>query len=110
MKSRRNFLRQTAAFAAGAVASPAITHATEKSCRTACTENISLCGEWSFLIDPTNSGIEQRWYDSDGLAKNWRTVEVPHTWQIDAEFADYRGIVWYRRAFDVLQAWSACSV
>ncbi len=30
---------------------------------------------------------------------------MPHTWQIDPEHSNYRGIAWYRRTFDALPDW-----
>jgi beta-glucuronidase len=59
------------------------------------TEVSSLCGAWDFRTDP---------------AADWRTVTVPHTWQIEAPLADYRGPAWYRRTFDTVRAWQGSAV
>jgi beta-galactosidase len=31
--------------------------------------------------------------------------DVPHTWQVDSGYTEYRGVAWYRRTFDVPGAW-----
>lgn len=47
--------------------------------------DISLDGEWEFR-KKGDSG--------------WRTVTVPHTWQVMDGFADYYGVAFYRRKFE----------
>ena len=46
--------------------------------------DISLDGEWEFRKD------------GDPI---WRTVTVPHTWQVMDGFEDYYGVAFYRRTF-----------
>ncbi len=58
----------------------------------------SLDGVWLFR------------FDSDDATSGWREVRVPHTWQIEPANTEYRGVAWYRRGFDVSQAWSAGAV
>ena len=107
MSSRRRFLRLTPALAAGAlatrqtlVASPDATHAT--------TDEFSLNGEWTFATDPTNAGERERWFA--GKRDDWRTVSVPHTWQIEEARADYRGVAWYARAFTLTPEWQGSCI
>jgi len=38
------------------------------------------------------------------------TITVPHTWQVEAELADFRGVAWYRRSFDTRESWQGCAV
>lgn len=71
----------------------------------ALNETISLNGEWQFRFDPDNAGESQGWYNP-AAAGPWRTVSVPHTWQIEEENAGYMGVAWYRREFDAPKAWS----
>src|SRR5258707_1895895 len=40
----------------------------------------------------------------------WHKVRVPHTWQIDPAFVDYRGVAWYRRTFDAPSEWQNSAV
>ncbi|MGA7411048.1 MAG: sugar-binding domain-containing protein, partial [Bryobacteraceae bacterium] len=104
MSSRRRFLRLTPALAAGAlatqqtiVASPDATQAT--------TGELSLNGEWSFVTDPNNSGDREQWFADPGKHGAWRTVCVPHTWQIEESLADYRGVAWYARTIELRPEW-----
>jgi beta-glucuronidase len=62
---------------------------------------VSLCGEWWFRTDPEAAGEQQRWYETQQTTNSWRGVNIPHTWQVDAAFTDYRGVAWYLRTFDV---------
>jgi len=59
------------------------------------SERVSLDGIWQFRLDS----------ESD-----WREVGVPHTWQINPASADYMGIAWYRREFDIPREWEGGSV
>ena len=83
---------------------------TIKTVNTRATETASLCGEWLFRTDPQDSGTKDTWFAKKPDTADWRTVVVPHTWQVDATLADYRGVVWYRRDFDVLQRWSGSAI
>jgi beta-galactosidase len=73
-------------------------------------ETVSLCGQWGFRADPANVGQEQRWYGIDDSIGNWRQVRVPHTWQVDPAFVDYRGVAWYRRTFDAPREWQDSAI
>jgi beta-galactosidase len=88
MPTRRKLLK-LGAVAAAAYGSPAVSSSAQEI-----NEDISLNGTWSFRLDPQSP--------VDG----WRTVTVPHTWQIEPEHADYMGIGWYRRTFEAPQEWS----
>src|SRR5215831_9458073 len=58
-------------------------------------EVASLDGRWEFRLDR----------ESD-----WRAVEVPHTWQVEPQTADYMGVAWYRRSFDAPEEWRSSTV
>src|SRR5260370_31077725 len=73
-------------------------------------ETVSLCGQWWFRTDSGNVGEKQRWYGADGSISAWGQVRVPHTWQVDPAFIDYRGVAWYRRTFDALSEWQNSAV
>jgi len=107
--SRRKFLTQTAVLAAGAMGRPALSDG-EKITEGSAQETASLCGQWWFRTDPGNEGLEQRWYGSDSSGRAWREVCVPHTWQVDPEFVDYRGVAWYRRTFEASGEWRNSAV
>jgi len=68
-------------------------------------QSISLDGSWAFRLDPQGDGETRGWHQAEPAAEGWRTVTVPHTWQIEPENAEYRGVAWYRRSFEAPPAW-----
>jgi beta-galactosidase len=107
--SRRKFLTQAGALAAGTMGAPALP-AGAKRTDSSVQETVGLCGQWWFRTDPVNVGEEERWYGSDDSISAWRKVRVPHTWQIDPVFVEYRGVAWYRRTFDTSSEWQNSAV
>lgn len=88
-QSRRDLL--TAA-AVGAVAgAPAVLAAAQDAGAPAPTVAENLNGRWQFRLDGS---------------RNWGEVEVPHTWSIDPEHAEYWGAAWYRRSFHAPAEWA----
>jgi beta-galactosidase/beta-glucuronidase len=77
---------------------------------TGCDGPISLDGAWIFRIDPQNSGESRGWNRTGQAMEGWRTVVVPHTWQIEPDNAEYRGVAWYRRNFEAPPAWAGRAV
>jgi beta-galactosidase len=109
MPSRRQFLSGSA----GAIAATFATsefQASETATDTLPTKFSTLCGEWLFCTDPTDSGTRQQWYGAGASTNDWRKVIVPHTWQVEAPLADYYGVSWYRRTFDVPTDWQRLTV
>ncbi len=109
MNSRRKFLTQAGVLAAGTIGMPAL-QASEKTTDLSAPETVSLCGQWWFRTDSGNVGEGQRWYGADDSISGWRKVRVPHTWQVDPAFVDYRGVAWYRRTFDAPSEWQNSAV
>ncbi|MCX6625433.1 MAG: beta galactosidase jelly roll domain-containing protein [Acidobacteria bacterium] len=72
----------------------------------AVTDTRSLNGEWLFRLDAQNAGESQAWHKPAPSAEGWRTVTVPHTWQIEEENTGYMGVGWYRRTFEAPKTWS----
>jgi beta-galactosidase len=107
--SRRKFLTQAGAMTAGAIGVPALVSGTNAADITL-PEQVSLCGQWWFRTDPGNTGEQQRWYEPHESTGFWRTVSVPHTWQVDPAFLDYRGVAWYQRTFDTASEWQNSAV
>jgi beta-glucuronidase len=95
--------------AAGTIGTPALP-ASKKTTDLSAPETVSLCGQWWFRTDSGNIGAEQRWYGTDDSISAWRKVSVPHTWQVDASFVDYRGVAWYRRIFEAPSEWQNSAV
>src|ERR1035438_8027420 len=101
MLTRRRF------FAAGAavpVLAGSASEAAPTVARSSDDECVSLNGLWLFRLDPDGKG------EPDAPAAGWREVCVPHTWQVEPENADYRGLAWYRRTFEAPQAWAERAV
>ena len=94
MPSRRSILRLGAA----ALPAAAIHAASDPAGAATRTDTITLNGDWQFCLDPQNSGLP-------GSNAAWRTVKVPHTWQVEGENASYMGVGWYRRVFDAPPSW-----
>src|SRR5260370_31501359 len=82
--------------------------APESSARPTCwTQELSLTGEWFFRLDPDGSGEARNWQQPDFSAAGWAAVVVPHTWQVMPGTEEYRGVAWYRRAFEALGGWES---
>lgn len=109
MHSRRKFLTQAGVLAAATMDAPALA-AGEKAVDFSASEAVSLCGQWWFRTDSGSVGREQRWYGSDESIGAWHKVRVPHTWQVDPAFIDYRGVAWYRRTFDAPSEWQNSAI
>jgi beta-galactosidase len=109
VQSRREFLTQTGALAAGAIGLSA-TEPSSDVAGSASRGTVSLCDGWRFRTDPEASGEQQRWYETLPSTGSWRKVKVPHTWQVDPAFTDYRGIAWYLRTFDAPSEWQDSAV
>jgi beta-galactosidase len=101
MSSRRKFLSGSAGAVAGALAASNSWAAGTPS-QPSPTEVASLCGEWFFRTDSDNRGTKNNWPGINVPGEGWRTVTVPHTWQVETALADYRGVAWYWRPFDSL--------
>jgi len=109
--SRRNFITKTTAWASAGLAAPlASKPVAVPPTQPLPTERISLDGEWLFHTDPDNTGEQQNWFRADAFPSGARTVNVPHTWQIEAPLTEYRGVAWYRRTFDVYPGWQQSTV
>jgi beta-galactosidase len=111
MVSRRDFLGRTA-FATGAVATVGFAAPSSKVSAPASskTETLNLCGLWKFRFDAQNVGANESWFSPGPSTAEWSDVVVPHTWQIDPAHAEYRGVAWYQRQFEVVAAWSESAV
>lgn len=57
--------------------------------------------DWSFRGDPTNKGVEERWYkDSGGQALGWSSIKIGMPWRTAVRHGDDTRIGWYRVTFD----------
>jgi beta-glucuronidase len=103
MLTRRRF------FATGA-AVPLLAAPASTAARCSGDESLSLNGLWLFRLDPDGKGEADGWALPDAPAAGWREVRVPHTWQVEPENTEYRGLAWYRRTFEAPRAWSERAV
>jgi len=111
VNSRRKFLTQAGALAVGTMGMGTRTPAASgKRTDLSAQETVDLCGQWWFRTDPLNVGEEQRWYGTDEPVIAWRNVRVPHTWQVEPAYVEYRGVAWYRRTFDAPTEWQNSAV
>lgn len=60
---------------------------------------ITLNGFWQFKTDPQLKGQQQKWYSSGFNDSGWDKMEVPGSWELMNETANYIGTAWYRTAF-----------
>ena len=109
MPSRRQFLTASTGAIAATLATSEI-RAKGNDATAVPPGFASLCGEWQFRTDSTDSGTSQHWYDADVPETVWRQVNVPHTWQIEDSAAEYYGPAWYRRTFAVPAEWRTFAV
>jgi beta-galactosidase len=109
MPSRRKFLTASARTIVATLATSEI-QASETAPETFPTNVSSLCGEWLFRTDPADSGTHQQWYSAGASTNDWRRVKVPHTWQVERPLAEYYGVAWYWRIFDVSADWQSSAV
>jgi beta-galactosidase len=109
MSTRRKFVAGSVSAFAAALATPTSAQSQTKI-ESRVSETASLCGEWFFRADPDNSGAQQIWYDAQAPSKDWRSVCVPHTWQVEDPLTGYRGVAWYWRHFDAPATWQQCAV
>ena len=62
---------------------------------------------WLFRSDPEDRGLALNWHQPEtGTGNGWEPIEVPHTWQVREETAEYLGAVWYRGRFEAPAAWA----
>ncbi len=72
---------------------------------TAHAKTLSLDGNWQIMFDPHNQGREAGWQKNavfDTLSEA-QAIEVPCAWELIKQ--DYEGVAFYRRTFDVPEAW-----
>ena len=66
--------------------------------------HISLTGEWDFMPDPKDAGIDKKWYMSE--ERKWSEIHVPGSWQAQGFGLDFHGIGWYRKGVTIPAKWN----
>ena len=96
--------------AAGVAGTPVEALPAKTSLSPRATESSTLDGEWLFRTDPEDTGLRNHWFSANPAANDWITVVVPHTWQVQSPFVEYRGVAWYQRHFDVPERWTGSAI
>ncbi len=60
-----------------------------------------LADEWQFQIDPERVGESLGWYRSDVTGGNWQRLRTSSRSWSDQGLRYYKGLAWYRQAFDL---------
>ncbi len=107
LNTRRNFLKSASSVLGAAVSARAISAdaRTSSSLNQLLTSKVSLNGIWQFRADPDKAGLSKEWYKAVPTSESWQSVSVPHTWQIAQDLAEYFGVAWYHRRFEVSPEW-----
>lgn len=73
-------------------------------------EEISLNGNWYFMIDPDSSGTAKGWHEAGFDVSDWDNLQVPGNWDVENEYAHYIGKAYYRRNFETPEKWKQSQV
>ena len=74
-------------------------------CGFSAEQSLSLNGHWQFTLDPQTKGESKDWFNAEFDRSTWRTVTVPHTWNVDAGSEDYMGTAWYSTDITLDASW-----
>jgi beta-galactosidase len=105
MQSRREFLTRASGAAVASALPVGVTVVDPSTPTSSVNQGISLDGDWWFRLDPNASGETGAWFAPQLPTADWLRVTVPHVWQIAHGTEDYRGVAWYRRAFEMRPEW-----
>ncbi|MEO9144828.1 MAG: sugar-binding domain-containing protein [Ginsengibacter sp.] len=66
-------------------------------------DTIAINTDWQFKIDKANEGINGKWFENN--LSNTRTVNLPHTWNVETGTEMYYGMAWYQKKMNVPIGW-----
>ncbi len=66
-------------------------------------DTIYVNNNWKFLTDKKAEGISQKWFENK--LSNSRTVNIPHTWNVEEENQNFYGWGWYQNTIQVPTNW-----
>ncbi|MEO5947677.1 MAG: glycoside hydrolase family 2 TIM barrel-domain containing protein [Chitinophagaceae bacterium] len=66
-------------------------------------DTIPLNSDWQFAIDKKGEGINSHWYEKSLAGA--RTVQLPHTWNIEDTNQNHYGWGWYQQKIKVPANW-----
>lgn len=56
----------------------------------------SLAGKWKFILDPTNTGEKQKWYDLKEVDSSWKDIQIPSAYNgPNSQEKGHHGISWF---------------
>ena len=66
-------------------------------------DTIPLNIGWQFKIDKNNEGVNSKWFQNE--LSQTRTVNLPHTWNVEKGTEMYYGMAWYQEKMNVPAEW-----
>lgn len=71
-------------------------------------DTIAINTGWQFATDKKGEGINNKWFENSFA--NARTVQLPHTWNVEEENQNHYGWGWYQRKFMIPKNWATKNV
>lgn len=62
-------------------------------------DTIALNSNWQFAIDKKGNGLNEKWFEKS--LPNNRSVNLPHTWNIEDDNQNHYGWGWYQQKLKV---------
>ncbi|WP_242921189.1 glycoside hydrolase family 2 protein [Pontibacter liquoris] len=66
-------------------------------------DTLSLNKDWQFTVDKKAEGLAGHWYTQP--LPHTRTVQLPHTWNVEPDNQNHYGWGWYQKKVDVPGNW-----
>ncbi len=66
-------------------------------------DTIPLNSDWQFSADKKAEGINNKWFEKN--LSNARSVNLPHTWNIEEENQNHYGWAWYQKKINIPANW-----
>jgi beta-glucuronidase len=66
-------------------------------------DTIEVNNDWQFKIDKSGEGISGKWFEN--ALQNTRTVNLPHTWNVEAGTEMFYGMGWYQKKINIPANW-----
>lgn len=71
-------------------------------------DTIFINNNWQFVTDKKSEGMQQQWF-LKSLPQS-RTVQVPHTWNVEDTNQNHYGWAWYQQSLSIPAAWKQKNV
>lgn len=66
-------------------------------------DTIKINNDWQFAIDKNAEGMANKWFEKS--LSNARTVQIPHTWNVESENQNHYGWGWYQKKIMIPAYW-----